>query len=229
MKKSTILIIGADGQPPQKLKHWLFERNYNVVDASATSDIIELNQTNLPDLFIFYSTQYANRDALRIIKKFRQIRKRAPVILITKFSSESRAIAAIKAGVNDYLKFPLSYNDVIESVRRLLSNSNSPVKFQTDTGKNYTDNGHRMIGQNQHMKELKAYISKVAKADSTILINGETGKGISNSKDDETKKFDALYQVKKLSNYLSRHGVQMVDFKINIFCKSAAARQQAKG
>jgi len=177
MKKSTILIIGADDPPPQKLKRRLSEHNYHIVSAPVVSDIIELVQTNRPDLFIFYSTQYTNRDALRIIRKFRKIRKNIPAILITKYSSESRAIAAIKSGVNDYLKFPLPFKDVIESVRRLLSNSNLPDTFKKDDGNTCLHNGHQLIGQNKYMKELKTYIPKVAKADSTVLITGETGTG----------------------------------------------------
>jgi DNA-binding NtrC family response regulator len=156
MKKSTIL---------------------HIVYAPVVSDIFELFHTNRPDLFIFYSTQYTNRDALRDIKKFREIRQNIPVILITKYSSESRAIAAIKAGVNDYLKFPLSFKDLIGSVQRLLSLSNLPETLKKDDGKTCLHNGHQLIGQNKHMKELKTYISKVAKADSTVLITGETGTG----------------------------------------------------
>ena len=88
MKKSTLLIIGADDPPPQKIKRRLSEHSYHIVCAPVVSDIFELVQTHRPDLFIFYSTQYTNRDALRTIKNFREIGKRIPVILITKYSSE---------------------------------------------------------------------------------------------------------------------------------------------
>jgi DNA-binding NtrC family response regulator len=177
MKKSTILIIGTDDPPPQKFKRRLSEYSYHIVHASAASDIVELTQTRRPDLLIFYSTQYSNRDALKITKKLRQIGKNIPVILITKYSSESRAIAAIKAGVNDYLKFPVSFEDVIGSVKRLLLNSNSPHTLKGGLRSPYSHNGRRLIGQNKYIMELKSYISKVASADSTVLITGETGTG----------------------------------------------------
>ena len=87
-----------------------------------------------PDLIIVCSFRMDPEDKLNVIKKIRWFDKRVPIILITRFSTESRAIAALRAGVSDYFKVPFSSETLIQRIFRLLSDSKleTPGDNQSD-------------------------------------------------------------------------------------------------
>jgi DNA-binding NtrC family response regulator len=148
-----------------------------VNEAPHKCDALDLYRASQPDLVIVCSYRKAPGDKLSIIKKIRKFSKKVPVILITRFSSEPRAVAALRAGANDYFKVPFSSETLVKRVFRLLSDS----KFKTSWG-NESDSAclisrQLMIGESKCMREIKNYLYKVAPTDSNVLITGETGTG----------------------------------------------------
>jgi DNA-binding NtrC family response regulator len=110
--------------------------------------------------------------ALALIDALRRRRPRLPVILIARRSSEALAIAALRLGVNDYFKIPFEYPDLLASIRRHLL---SPSAAGPPAGAAVPAVG--LIGASAAMGSLKDFLSKVAAADSTVLVTGETGTG----------------------------------------------------
>ena len=177
MKKPSIIIFGIDEILRQNLKRKLVYHGFIVNEAPHKCDALELYRASQPDLVIVCSYRRAPGDKLSIIKKIRKFSKKVPVILITRFSSEPRAVAALRAGANDYFKVPFSSETLVKRVFRLLSDS----KFKTSWG-NESDSAclisrQLMIGESKCMREIKNYLYKVAPTDSNVLITGETGTG----------------------------------------------------
>jgi DNA-binding NtrC family response regulator len=65
--------------------------------------------------------------------------------------------------VNDYFKIPFDYPDLLTSIRRHLPSPSAAVPAA------------QLIGASASMGTLKDFLSKVAAADSTVLVTGETG------------------------------------------------------
>jgi DNA-binding NtrC family response regulator len=130
-----------------------------------------------PDLVIVCSTGKAPGDKLGIIRKIRQIDRIIPMILITWFSSESRAIAALRAGANDYFKLPLSSEKVVQRILQMLAISEFDVSSEGKSNMFGLLDRQLMIGESECIREIKKYLAKVARADSNVLITGETGTG----------------------------------------------------
>jgi DNA-binding response OmpR family regulator len=70
-----------------------------------------------PDVAIVGPSTTNEWDELSVVRRVRRLYKALPVILITKRSSESQAISAIKLQINDYFKVPpLAVQELSERV-----------------------------------------------------------------------------------------------------------------
>ena len=169
MKNPAILIAEADEILRQDLKGRLFRHGFEVIEALDKRGALRFFQARKPDLVIIGSSGDNNRDGLKTVAQIRQQDRGFPLILITRHSSEARVIEALRAGVNDYFKVPFSYEGLVSSINRnLLYHNRSLAETSMDK---------LMIGESTPMREIKAYLVKIATTDSTVLITGETGTG----------------------------------------------------
>src|SRR5262249_36105506 len=124
---------------------------------------------------IVNSSLDAAGDGLEVAQLLRRGNRKLPVILIATNSSEDLAIAALRAGITDYLKQPFSCEDLLTSVHRCLSDccSQELLSIPETTASGLI----HLIGESPQMQEIKAYLCKVASTDTTTLITGETGTG----------------------------------------------------
>jgi DNA-binding NtrC family response regulator len=100
---------------------------------------------------------------------------RVPLLLLVSNSSEELAIAALKAGISEYLKFPCGPPELAEAARQCLRRAGRWKKSGVPAS--VPNNEALMIGDSRAIQEVKAYLSKAASTDSNILITGETGTG----------------------------------------------------
>jgi len=106
--------------------------------------------------------------ALDAAREIRAAFPSVPILLLATDSSESSAIAALKIGVNDYLRHPVTPEQILESVAALLAPAAAPSGL---------DGNHRMVGESDAIRSAFAHATKVARTNSTVLIMGETGTG----------------------------------------------------
>jgi DNA-binding NtrC family response regulator len=177
MRRPTILIFGIDDILRQNLKRRLTNQGFVVNEAPEHGSVSGLCNSMDPDLVIVCSTGKSLGDKLGIIKNIRRFNKVIPIVLITWFSSELRAIAALRAGADDYFKLPLSTQKVVQRVSQLISNTG--FEHAIGNTSNMTDPSIKqlMIAESKGMREIKHYLAKVARTDSNVLITGETGTG----------------------------------------------------
>ncbi len=176
MRKPAIIIFGRDKILRYVLIKRLAQNGFKVYEAPEKCDVMAQYNSFQPDVIIVCSFHMNPEDKLSVIKKIRWLDKRIPVIFITRFSNESRVIDALRAGVSDYFKVPFSSEALVKRIFRLLSDS----KFETSKD-NHQGNAdlisRQLIGESKCMLKIKNYLGKVARADSNVLITGETGTG----------------------------------------------------
>jgi DNA-binding NtrC family response regulator len=169
MKNPAILIAEGDETLCQDLKGRLFNHGYEVINALDKTSALRSFQARKPDLVIIFSSGDSSRNGLNTVAQIRRQDREVPLFLITRNSSEARVVAALRAGVTDYFKWPVSYEELITNINRNLSHHKTSLQE--------TDIDEPMIGDGAAMREIKAYILKIATTDSTVLITGETGTG----------------------------------------------------
>lgn len=100
-------------------------------------------------------------------------------IVITGFGSIEQAVAALKAGADDFLTKPLDLDHFAVSVERVLANSQLRQKlhdYESLIG-NDAESWQGMLGRSAPMQTLRRQIEQVAKSEGTVLITGESGTG----------------------------------------------------
>jgi DNA-binding NtrC family response regulator len=176
--KPSILIVEREASVRQRLKRPFLPYGFTVVEALEPTDAIHSFHRQSPDLILVNASLHGSHDGLGLARHIRQQHKMIPLILLTADGSEELAIAALRAGVNDYVKLPVAPEELLSRVQVQLSAWRQPsasVFGATTVGAH--PSGAHLVGDSPSMQQIKAYICKVAATDSNVLITGETGTG----------------------------------------------------
>jgi DNA-binding NtrC family response regulator len=178
MKKPAILILGCTEAELQGLSHCLPKHGFQTNEKSIPTHINGTLPWRHPDLAIIGSDRDDAAREIELAEQIRRLDQNVPLILITLHSTEAHAIAALRAGINDYLKPPLSCADVVESIgHKLPAPRQSSSVVPRIAGSRHLGDAQPLVGESQSMQELRRFIPMVAATDSTVLITGETGTG----------------------------------------------------
>lgn len=103
-----------------------------------------------------------------------------PLIVVTGVPSLPSAVESLRLGITDYLLKPVSYRDLLASIRRALGKRHVDRRDSTPDGSARRESASRfpqIIGQSPRMLEIFDLIDRVARTDTNILITGESGTG----------------------------------------------------
>lgn len=176
MRRPVILTLTGEKNLSQELREHLAQQGFEVIVSFRDTEALYLFKETKPDLAIIGSYRDDSWEALEVARWLRQQSPTTPVILIVQESSEAKAIAALKAGVNDYLKRPVSYTELLASIQRHLPGSLGKAPGDKPAS---TDPGARLdlLGETPGMRKIKEYLVRAAATDCNVLITGETGTG----------------------------------------------------
>jgi DNA-binding NtrC family response regulator len=180
VEKATIMISGAtDPLAPRTLKRMVQRLGFQVVEAAATSDLIEALPATKPHLVMVVASRDDAGDGLEAGRLIRQSHQKIPIILITPRSSEEIAIKVLRSGINDFLKHPVSPAELAGSISRNLPGlaSHSLPAAQLAPMDEFAGEDHKLVGLSPALLAVKQLALKVASTDCTVLITGETGTG----------------------------------------------------
>lgn len=176
-KDYKILIGEGDKILYKNLIRWLIPPGFEIINVPWTASALQLVLSKQYDCIIISLSQKNISDKLKLVEQIRSEDRKIPIILITRYSSEANAIAALKAGINDYFKEPFSYEELVASIKRNLVYFSQQSLSEHNEGVKDQRNDKSIIGESKVIQEIKSYIQKVAILDSTVLITGETGTG----------------------------------------------------
>lgn len=178
MDKPAVLIAEGDGALRQSIKRVLCSEGLDVRESSDKVEFRRCFQLRALHVVIVGAIGEGAWGGLDLAREIRRTDTRVPLILLTASSSEELAIAALKAGVTDYFKSPVSLEELVARVRRCLAEAavGPPPRAPRRAVSGFVE-GPRMLGESPQMRAIKAYIGKVASTDSSVLITGETGTG----------------------------------------------------
>lgn len=131
----------------------------------ASAEMVACNDAGGVELILVgCGARIANRDLERAKAASRRDRG-VPVILVTSQGSEELAVEALRAGMADYLRLPMTPAEFVGALGPWMP---AAPAFSSDD---------RMIGESPVFLDIRRYLSRAAASSSNVLITGETGTG----------------------------------------------------
>lgn len=114
---------------------------------------------------------------LELLHEQHQTQPHIPTIVVTGVPSLPSAIESIRLGIADYLLKPVKFEDLLQSIQRVLSQSRSLPNRAVRSADELVGMFPGIIGQSPPMRDLFEIVDRVAASDTNILITGESGTG----------------------------------------------------
>lgn len=147
-----------------------------VADAPAALDALSRQRFDL----VLSDLNMPGNMQLELLREGRAQWPEVPLIVITGVPSLPTAIESLRLGIADYLLKPVSYRDLLSSIRRTLETRPerpSREPRSEDQRRALARCFPEIVGDSQRMLELFDIIERVARTDTNILITGESGTG----------------------------------------------------
>ncbi len=180
LKNASILIIDDDPDVltavrlllKTEVKEVLTEKNpenLRSILAKQSFDLIMLDMN-------FMSSINTGNEGLFWLKKIKEFKSDAAVIMITAYGDIDLAIRSLKEGAADFVVKPWHNEKLLITIKEALNKKTNgkanevPVQFDSILNR-------ELLGESQVMQEIFYKIQKIAPTDANILILGENGTG----------------------------------------------------
>jgi len=177
MNRSTIAVIERVDALNGTLSGLLTRNGFEVRQASDLNPFLALCKSWHPDVVILGPSGVDSGGTLDFAKQLRWIVGSTPIVLVPAESSEDLAIAALRAGINEYIKQPFHADELVGAVRRCLNGSSGERSAARASSSQHLAESSGIIGESASIRELRGRLFRLASTDSNILITGETGTG----------------------------------------------------
>ncbi len=176
LKNASILVIDDDKDVLTAVRLLLKSEMKEVV--------VERNPENIPAIFFkndfdvvlldmnFNSSINTGNEGLFWLRKIKELKSKAVVIMITAYGDIDLAVNTLKEGAADFVIKPWHNEKLIDTIKEALQK-----RATTDTAKTKSINSSEVQGQSIAMEHIFKKIEKVAPTDANILLLGENGTG----------------------------------------------------
>lgn len=118
-------------------------------------------------------------DGIELLKRVKAINQTTIVLVMTGYASVDTAVVAMKNGAQDFIQKPFGLHELVQKIDDALSikRMKNEIDYLRHTQEDIIYRTSDIIGVSSALKKVLKMVEKVAKADSTLLITGETGVG----------------------------------------------------
>ncbi len=177
MKKNSILIVDDEASVRDSLYNWFLEDGFEVSCAEDASKALKMLDHEQFDI-ILADIKMPGMDGLELLRRIKQIKPDAVVIVITAFATVDTAVQALKDGAFDYVTKPFDPDDLSHLIRNALrqlslQEENENLRERVTALEQVED----IIGESEAVKKMLNEVEQVAKSNTSVIITGESGTG----------------------------------------------------
>jgi len=177
MSKPLALVVDDEAIARENLAHILTRQGMEVATApDGRAALAELDKREF-DL-VLTDLMMEGVDGFAVLRRVKELYPDTEVLVITGYPAVDTAVEAMRLGAYHYLAKPIELAEarvLVEKAmeKRRLSQEVRDLRRQVEAQSGPVP----LLGSSPPMEELKRTIARVAAADSTVLILGETGTG----------------------------------------------------
>jgi len=173
---ASVLIVEDDEALRMTLVELLERRGYDPVPVGTGHEGLE--KLDVRTASVVLDLRLPDMDGMDVLRKIKTEDPRVPVIVVTGYGSERRAVEAVKQGAFNYIPKPIEAEELLGVLReavekRRLTWENQDLRARLD--EKYGIQG--LLGNSPAMRKVFERIHQVAGVRSTVLITGESGTG----------------------------------------------------
>ena len=158
---ARVLVVEDDDMLREALCDTIEFGGYRALAAADGREALDRMQRDAVDMIIS-DVQMDGMDGHRLLREVRSRRPEMPFVLITAHGSVPDAVNAMRDGATDYLLKPFEAEVLLDRVARMEAPLDAPVA---------------MLACDPKTREIGELARRVAAADATVLISGESGCG----------------------------------------------------
>ncbi|MES1185048.1 MAG: sigma-54 dependent transcriptional regulator [Myxococcales bacterium] len=179
MSKTRILVVDDEATARNGLAKLLEQEGYQVDLAADGVEALASVSDNAPGLIIS-DLKMPNMDGMELLKQLREREIEIPTIVATAFGEVSTAVAAMRAGAEDYLTKPIDFDALLLVVERTLARQE--IKSEAENLRRQLrardkEGLEGLLGASPAMQRVYQMVRQVSGARATVLITGESGTG----------------------------------------------------
>jgi DNA-binding NtrC family response regulator len=177
MEQMSILVVEDEEAQRSLLEGLLNKEGYRATGAGDGKTALGLVRDGTFEI-VLLDYRLPDMDGLTILKKVKEINPEIEVIMITAFGSIENAVTALKAGAFEYLTKPIDLDDLLFKIKKVrdrlhLVHENLVLK-EALRERMKSEN---IVYASEKMHQVVSLIVRVAKTDSTCMVQGESGVG----------------------------------------------------
>jgi two-component system response regulator HydG len=180
MKEASILIVDDDPDVLTAVRLLLKTEVKQVVTEKSPENLKHLLSQQPFDLILldmnFNSSMNTGNEGFFWLKKIKDYKSEAIVIMITAYGDIDLAVRSLKEGAADFVVKPWHNEKLIETLKEALKRKGNRNTAQL-IASNSSIIGSELLGESKSMEDVFFKIEKIAPTDANILILGENGTG----------------------------------------------------
>ncbi len=173
----NVLAVDDELAVCESIRRVLSLEGYRIDATTSSLDALARLSKESIDLLLV-DIKMPDMDGIELLRQARAISPETEVVIITGYATIETAVEAIKLGAFDYLEKPVSPPQLIVAAARALERRH--LIDLTRRLRSEIETRHRIgnvICSSPAMRRVMQLVEKVASANSTVLIAGETGTG----------------------------------------------------
>lgn len=167
-----VLIADDETSICKILSSELERAGFNVKVAYNGDEVISLCSTMQFDCAVL-DMKMPRLTGLECVRIIKEKNHDMAIIIMTAFASINQAVAAMKAGADDYIPKPFDASELIDKINELITLHNKKKVFASVSLPPSTS----LVGKGSSYHTLCSVIQKVSSSNATVLITGESGTG----------------------------------------------------
>jgi two-component system response regulator HydG len=181
LKNASILVIDDDTDVLTAVRLLLKTEVKEVLTEKNPENLRSILSKQSFDLILldmnFNSSINTGNEGLFWLKKIREFKSDAAVVMITAYGDINLAVRSLKEGAADFVVKPWHNEKLITTLKDVLNKDDRGKSQTKNAGDGESILNKELLGESEVMQDIFCKIEKIAPTDANILILGENGTG----------------------------------------------------